>query len=81
MSRLLRRFSARLAADTNTPDCRALFEIIPGELIGTLRLELTAQWSRIVIGNQDKTLARLQHLKGSENKRMTLARNDLANVQ
>lgn len=34
-----------------------------------------------MIGDQDETLARIERFKGAENKRMTLARDDLTNVQ
>jgi hypothetical protein len=63
------------------PDCRALLEIVPGGPIGGSGFELTAERSEIVIGDQDESLVRLALIKGAANKRMTLARNDLANVQ
>jgi len=61
-----------LPTDTNAPGDRTLLEIIPGELTRTSRFKLAAERSGVMIGDQDKTFARFERLKGAENERAAL---------
>jgi hypothetical protein len=70
-----------LAADANAPDCRALFEIIPGEPISASSFKLAAERPGIMIHDKDEPLAGLESFKRVKHKGVTLVRDYLTNVQ
>src|SRR5687768_11483366 len=68
-------------ADADAPDNRPLLEILPGELVGALGLELIAQRKRIVIVDQHEKRSRLDALECLEDRRVLLAGWNDTNIE
>ena len=62
------------ASDPNAPHLRALFEVIPCELVLILSLKLIVKRSRLVIIDQHERLTGLEPCKALEDESMTIAR-------